>query len=330
MKKKIFLTFFFVVFAITYIKVFDPYDLQFKLRKKAPSETNYKGCALGVSNKLNQIQHDFLISNIYYLFEDKFPFELVNQTSEKNITMITWEPFDKKDKKQNILPDIARGKFDKHISSFALDVKKFSKPLILRFAHEMNGDWYPWSGKYNNKSSQNFIESYRRIYSIFKKHNIQNVFFAFSVNNEDVPNESWNNFENYYPGDDVVDIILIDAYKWSKYNLTPKQLIKKSYERIIKSFPQKMIGLGEVGASSQKIDKEAWVQDFFVLIKERFPAIRTVIWFDMIKEEDWGFSHDPHLKKYFSKLNTDSYYSIDHKQFIRMFKDDETGTLKSN
>ena len=39
---------------------------------------------------------------------------------------------------------IAAGKYDPYLSLYAEAVKAYKHPVILSFAHEMNGNWYPW------------------------------------------------------------------------------------------------------------------------------------------------------------------------------------------
>ena len=39
-----------------------------------------------------------------------------------------------------------------------------------------------------------------------------NILWVFHVNYNDWPNESWNRFENYYPGDDYIDWLAVSIY----------------------------------------------------------------------------------------------------------------------
>ena len=41
--------------------------------------------------------------------------------------------------------DIARGAQDRYIVRFARSLARFPGTVWLRYAHEMNGYWYPWS-----------------------------------------------------------------------------------------------------------------------------------------------------------------------------------------
>ena len=45
--------------------------------------------------------------------------------------------------------DIIGGAHDDYIRAWAEGVRDLGYPLAIRFAHEMNGDWYPWSEQAN-------------------------------------------------------------------------------------------------------------------------------------------------------------------------------------
>ena len=51
------------------------------------------------------------------------------------------------------LDAIASGSEDATIQSRAAGVKGLSGRVLVRFAHEMNGNWYPWDGFHNGASA---------------------------------------------------------------------------------------------------------------------------------------------------------------------------------
>src|SRR5205085_1771157 len=40
---------------------------------------------------------------------------------------------------------ILSGSMDSYFRSFAQSAKSYGKPVVLRYAHEMNGGWFPWA-----------------------------------------------------------------------------------------------------------------------------------------------------------------------------------------
>ena len=78
----------------------------------------------------------------------------------------------------------------------------------------MNGDLTPWNGTHNGgdiEGPRRFREAYRHIIG-----SCETVEPPISVGPSykfpEFPDESWNAFENYYPGDDVIDIIGASIY----------------------------------------------------------------------------------------------------------------------
>jgi hypothetical protein len=42
------------------------------------------------------------------------------------------------------MTDIAAGKYDGYLTEFGAQIRAYGSPVLVTFAHEMNGDWYPW------------------------------------------------------------------------------------------------------------------------------------------------------------------------------------------
>ena len=87
--------------------------------------------------------------------------------------LVSWEPWtpvpaalgvDAQSKPQpgyrNI--DIARGAQDRYIMRFARSLARFPGTVWLRYAHEMNGYWYPWS-----RDARAYRWAWRRIVRLF-------------------------------------------------------------------------------------------------------------------------------------------------------------------
>jgi hypothetical protein len=100
--------------------------------------------------------------------------------------------------------DIARGAQDRYILAFARSLARFDGTVYLRFAHEMNGYWYPWS-----HGARAYVFAWRRIVRIFEAAGARNVRFVWSVN----PNlyegvGTWRRgVTPYWPGSRYVDAI---------------------------------------------------------------------------------------------------------------------------
>ena len=55
------------------------------------------------------------------------------------------------------LANIINGQFDSYIDQWATDAKTLGLPIALRFNHEMNGYWYPWSEQANGNSPGEYV-----------------------------------------------------------------------------------------------------------------------------------------------------------------------------
>jgi hypothetical protein len=100
--------------------------------------------------------------------------------------------------------DIAHGSQDRYIRAFARQLATFDGTVYLRYAHEMNGFWYPWSW-----DARDYRLAWRRIHRIFHAAGARNVRFVWSAN----PNlyegqDRWiENAALYWPGRKYVDVI---------------------------------------------------------------------------------------------------------------------------
>lgn len=85
--------------------------------------------------------------------------------AQECVLVLTWEPWRAVDKKEIDYNAILSGDMDPYIADFAKKLKHINKPVFLRFAHEMNGNWYPWSA--SKIGAQKYIEIYRYIRDVF-------------------------------------------------------------------------------------------------------------------------------------------------------------------
>src|SRR3954453_12351284 len=91
-----------------------------------------------------RIGRRFAIDQHYYSWTDPFPTDLEpTDRAAGRIPMITWLPDGVS------LADIAAGRSDTLLRARAAAGAAFATPVLLRLAHEPNGDWYTWSAHYD-------------------------------------------------------------------------------------------------------------------------------------------------------------------------------------
>lgn len=219
------------------------------------------------------------------------PAETINAILAKECCpLITWEPWEAIAKKGIDYDGLLRGEYDSYIAGFAGRIKEFRNDIYLRFAHEMNGNWYPWSG--SRIGADKYKKIYRHVKDIFDKEGARNVKWIFSVNWEDVPSIKGNDFLNYYPGETYVDYTGIDGYNWGNTQSWSRwmsfgELFEKAYRKVVQSFKKPVI-ISEFGSASSGGDKTEWIRDAMRDIKE-WKDIKGFALFNVNKEVDWRF-----------------------------------------
>jgi mannan endo-1,4-beta-mannosidase len=130
--------------------------------------------------------------------------------------MITWEPWRPVpaelgiDAQRTIQPGysnaaIAAGDQDEYIIKFAESVAKSGLDTVyIRYAHEVNGTWYPWS-----HDSDNYVKAWRHIVTLFRDAGADNARFIYATNASLYQDETtWTErFWKYWPGDEYVDYV---------------------------------------------------------------------------------------------------------------------------
>ena len=130
--------------------------------------------------------------------------------------------------------------------------------------------------------------------------------------------EPWNDIEHYWPGEDYVDWIGMDAYNW--YPKDPwggdrpyrdfDNLFKELYDDSV-ALSDKPIMIAEFGSSEfeyEGLTKADWITDTFTKIKTEYPRIKMFTWFQINKERDWRVNSSPESLAAFRKAMEDPYY----------------------
>ena len=199
------------------------------------------------------------------------------------------------------------GKYDSYITDFASRLKAAPGDVLLRFAHEMNGNWYPWSGP--RLGSGQYIRIYRHIKDIFDRAGCKNVKWVFSVNFEDVP--SGNDYKQFYPGDKYVDYFGIDGYNWGHAAGDNKwrrfrDIFYPRYREIAAVY-KKPVLITEFGSAEKGQDKAVWIKEAFQGIKE-MKRVTGFILFDVDKEEPWSVMPDSPAGEELKKQSSADYF----------------------
>jgi mannan endo-1,4-beta-mannosidase len=108
------------------------------------------------------------------------------------------------------LAAIAAGQYDAYLISYAKAVRAYSKPVILSFGHEMNGNWFSWG--YLHTSPATFVAAWRHVVNIFRSHGASNVTWMWTINILKKASGYIPNPAPWWPGRSYVTWVGIDAY----------------------------------------------------------------------------------------------------------------------
>lgn len=210
-------------------------------------------------------------------------------------TMVVWEPTLKNN--GNPLTAILSGSQDSIIDDFARQARTYGRPFFLRFAHEMNGNWYPWSGALSGNNPQAYIDAWRYVWNRFQSAGATNAVWVWAPNWNSVPDESWNALQNYYPGDAYVDWVGVDFFglMWDDVP------VSQNLDAVYTTYSHKPIMIAETAAADctngfvgATRTKDQWINELFGLLPSR-PAVRAFFWFNDNKagESNWTITSCP-------------------------------------
>jgi hypothetical protein len=168
--------------------------------------------------------------------------------------------------------DIARGARDAYILSFAQSLASFRGIVELRYAHEMNGTWYPWS-----HDPIGYRRAWRHVVRLFARAGARNVRFVWSPNPSlFLPFRRWlRSVRVYWPGRRYVDAVgstMINFGGQKRYSV--KRFAPRL--RALRRRYRKPIMLTEVNTVYR--GRVRWLRDLRRMVRRR-SWIRSIAWF---------------------------------------------------
>jgi hypothetical protein len=270
----------------------------------------------------------------YCTWDDTFPSAACETARRLGcIPHVTWELFRPSVNANNGRPvrspsetgldDVLAGKCDAVIDSFAAGARRWGGPVMIRFLHEFNGNWYVWGGLKNGGADggpRKVVAVWRYTVERFRRAGARNVSWIWCPHGPSIDRspEPWNAIKNYWPGGDTVDWIGLDAYNW--YPRDPwgsrrpyddfRSCFGELYRDCAKLGDQPMLiaefASGEFNRGGA--GKAEWIRDAFSRLKEEYPRIKIVTWFHIDKELDWRVNSSDAALKAFREAVSDPYF----------------------
>ncbi len=198
------------------------------------------------------------------------------------------------------LQNILGGRFDADLAQWARDARDTRQPLMVEFGTEVNGDWFPWNGRWNGGAAGPalFQATYRHIIDIFRAQGANNITWVFHVDAQPSPETQWNKMAAYYPGDDYIDWIGVSVYgaqapgeDWQTFTA----VLDSAYAELAAISPAKPIALLEFGVTEgvPGRDKAAWIRDALAALRGgRYSRIKAIsYWHERWRNDDGSVSN---------------------------------------
>ena len=218
-----------------------------------------------------------------------------------SVPEITWEPWDASKALYTAQPryrlrNIIDGKFDPLIRSWARSLAAFGRPVLLRFAQEMDGNWYPWDEHANGNRIGQFVQAWRHVHDIFTAEGATNVKWiwspAFAISTEQ------------FPGAQYVDMLGLTCLnrgrtrgggRWRGFAVICSGPISRLHELA----PMLPIQLSEVGTTSSGGSQAGWIAGLFAYLKVH-PEVKSLVWFNVRHGSDWALEHSRAAEREFA------------------------------
>ncbi|MFL5827958.1 MAG: glycoside hydrolase family 26 protein [Thermoleophilaceae bacterium] len=194
--------------------------------------------------------------------------------------------------------DIVRGVQDTYIRRFARSLARFKGVVYLRYAHEMNGTWYPWS-----RDPRQYPRAWRHIVRVFRSVGARNVRFVWSVNpNLYESRRVWlRNVRRYWPGAAYVDYVgstMINFGGERKKTYLVRRFAPRF--RDLRREYRKPVMLTEV--NTDYTGRVQWLRNLRQMLRS-MPWVRSVVWSQLtsrgqalnkgVGELNWDVQRDP-------------------------------------
>jgi len=255
--------------------------------------------AAGQPGEEDNIFHAVPVANNFESWESRYTLGFNNNRwqgfhDQGQVNMITWEPWDPTGgvtQPTYTLDSITAGNHDTFITDWAKGAKTFAHPLFLRFAHEANGNWYPWCSGVNGNTSQDYIDAWQHVWTIFRNVGAFNVTWVWCPN---IPFGGSIPMADIYPGNSYVDWLGIDGYNsgtdhgasWTSVATT----FDAGFTELLAVNNTKPVMIAETGCSENGGDKAAWIADLFSRLQSTYTYVKGLCYFNIDKSatrSDW-------------------------------------------
>ena len=168
---------------------------------------------------------------------------------------------------------LVAGRFDAEITRQARALASIPGPFYLRFAHEMNADWYPWGNRASTNTPAEYIAAWKRVHDLVDDvlgHRARWVWSPVRIGQAGASGE----LARFYPGDNEVDFLGLTAYE--HVSPDPGDTFGPSLSALAE-VSHKPVLLAEIGSDGPH--RDSWLSSLGAYVAEH-PIIRGLVYFD--------------------------------------------------
>jgi len=221
------------------------------------------------------------------------------------VPFIFWEPFESFDScKYADHRRTARGDYDDYIRSWAQAAKRHGGRVLVRWAHEVNGAFFPWGIKNTlcDDTVSDYKAAWRRIVSIFRNVGASNVKFVWTVARS-VCSGGCNPYKSFYPGKKWVDYVGFSNFNWgvTQNKWTPMVQTVGTVMKFFTTFTRKPVIIAENATNTKappsapdSATKPNWIKAGYPAVYKKYPQIKAIVYLNVdlskIGHPDWSLN----------------------------------------
>jgi beta-mannanase len=211
--------------------------------------------------------------------------------------MITVEPWswsvDWRLSPEELYSGIMAGRFDANMADVCGEAAQLQSPVTIRWVQEMDEDedeWFKFTWAY--WQPEQFVNAYRHAITVCRQH-FEGAQFIWSPKGKE-------GLEEYYPGDEYVDIVGLSIFGYQPYDndlsgrdMTFAEWLEPAYERV-KGFG-KPIMVAELGYEGDQSYVRRWAEDVTKPYPQ-FPDLVAVVYFNDHEVYPWSHYGRPNWR----------------------------------
>lgn len=194
------------------------------------------------------------------------------------VPLVQWNP------QHASLLAIASGTYDSYLRVFAASARAFRCPLMLSFAHEFNGSWWPWGTRHADAAA--YVAAWKHIHAVFAVVGAKNVIWVWNPNV--ISDSEISNPEPWWPGASEVSMVALDGYYWGPREIFTSVFAETIYA--VRRFTAKPLFLAETGAYPGKL-MASQITGLFEGAAQA--GLAGIVYFDIRGDHDWRLQDNP-------------------------------------